>query len=44
MSEMPGIMSHGSVGVNGCRRATAFYDRVLAVVGGRRVVLHLRAR
>ncbi|MDD9799748.1 MAG: VOC family protein [Gammaproteobacteria bacterium] len=40
MSEMPGMMSHVSVGVNDYQRAVAFYDKILAVVGGRRMMEH----
>ena len=34
--EVPSIMSHVSIGANDLPRALAFYDRVLATVGGRR--------
>ena len=36
-AENPSIMSHVSIGTNDFARATAFYDRVLATVGAKRV-------
>ncbi len=39
-TESPSIMSHVSVGTNNFERAVAFYDRVLATVGARRIMDH----
>ncbi|MFC3231033.1 VOC family protein [Marinibaculum pumilum] len=36
----PSILSHVSIGTNDFDRATAFYDRVLATLGCRRVLEH----
>ena len=36
----PSIMSHVSIGTNDFARATAFYDKVLASIGCRRVMEH----
>lgn len=38
--EIPSIISHVSVGTNDFPRAVAFYDRVLAVLGCRRIMAH----
>ena len=40
MDENPSIVSHVSIGTNSFERAVAFYDRVLAVLGCRRVMEH----
>ena len=40
MDENPSIVSHISIGTNDFERAVAFYDRVLAVLGCRRVMEH----
>lgn len=36
--ELPVIMSHVSVGTNDLKRALAFYDAVMSVIGARRVL------
>ena len=38
--EIPSIISHVSLGTNDFDRATAFYDRVMPLVGARRVHEH----
>lgn len=38
--EWPSIMSHVSVGTDDMDRALAFYDKVLATLGGRRLIEH----
>jgi catechol 2,3-dioxygenase-like lactoylglutathione lyase family enzyme len=38
MTDMPSIMSHVSIGTNRFKEAIAFYDKVLATVGARRVL------
>lgn len=38
--DIPSIISHVSVGTNDFDRATAFYDKVLATLGCRRVMEH----
>lgn len=40
MESNPSILSHVSLGSNDFDRAVAFYDRVLATLGCRRVVEH----
>lgn len=40
MESNPSILSHVSLGSNDFDRAVAFYDRVLATIGCRRVVEH----
>jgi len=40
MDENPSIISHVSIGVNDFARAVAFYDRVLPVLGCRRLMEH----
>lgn len=40
MDENPSIISHLSIGTNDFERAVAFYDRVLATLGCRRVMEH----
>ncbi len=35
--EIPGIVSHVSIGTNDFERAKAFYDKVMAALGARRV-------
>ncbi|HYD59576.1 MAG TPA: VOC family protein [Noviherbaspirillum sp.] len=35
--EIPGIVSHVSIGTNDFERARAFYDKVMAALGARRV-------
>lgn len=39
----PSIMSHVSVGTNDLDRALAFYDAVLATLGGKRLIEHAEA-
>lgn len=41
--ENPSILSHVSVGTNEFERAVAFYDRVLATLGCRRILEHAGA-
>jgi catechol 2,3-dioxygenase-like lactoylglutathione lyase family enzyme len=38
--ENPSILSHVSIGTNDYERSIAFYDRVLATLGCRRVMEH----
>ena len=38
--EVPSILSHVSIGTEDFERATAFYDRVLASIGIRRIMEH----
>lgn len=38
--EVPNILSHVSIGTEDFERATAFYDRVLASIGIRRIMEH----
>ena len=38
--ENPSILSHVSVGTNDFDKATAFYDRVLATIGCKRIMEH----
>lgn len=40
MDDNPSIMSHVSIGTNDFDRATAFYDKVLGVLGCRRIMDH----
>ena len=40
MSDNPSILSHVSIGTNDFGRSVAFYDRVLAIFGARRVLEH----
>lgn len=40
VDDVPSIVSHVSVGTNDFPRATAFYDRVLAALGCRRIMEH----
>ncbi len=39
-NENPSILSHASIGTNDFAQATAFYDRVLATLGCKRVLEH----
>ncbi|WP_068313070.1 VOC family protein [Polycladidibacter hongkongensis] len=39
-SDVPSIMSHVSIGVTDFERAIAFYDKVLATIGARRIMEH----
>jgi catechol 2,3-dioxygenase-like lactoylglutathione lyase family enzyme len=41
--DSPSILSHVSIGTNDYERATAFYDRVLATLGCRRIMEHAGA-
>lgn len=38
--ENPSILSHVSIGTNDFEKAVAFYDRVLATIGSRRIMEH----
>ncbi len=40
MEENPSMLSHVSLGTNDFDRATAFYDKVLATLGCRRMLAH----
>ena len=40
---IPSIISHVSIGTNNLKRAIAFYDKVLATIGCRRMMEHPRA-
>ncbi len=40
MDDNPSIISHVSVGVNDVARAAAFYDKVLATLGSKRIMEH----
>ena len=40
MDEIPSIINHVSIGTNDFDRAVAFYDKVLAVLGCKRIMEH----
>lgn len=40
MDENPSILSHVSIGTNNFQRAVAFYDRVLSILGCKRIMEH----
>ncbi len=40
MDENPSVMSHVSIGTNDFERSTAFYDKVLGLIGCRRIMEH----
>ena len=39
-NDNPSIMSHVSLGTNNFEKATAFYDKVLATIGAKRIMEH----